>query len=141
MISIPNAETKNAGADATVKPNSPRRSRRKVFPFMAMLDLRQQAERFSRSAPTDSELFAGILSDTDILQAMQATGSQNDAVWSLNMCAIRDVRVILAGIPNPTVVEVGAFMGTDTKLYALIAGKVVAYEAGPSKARHIVRKC
>jgi len=56
------------------------------------------------------------------------------------MCAVRDMRTVLAGVPNPTVVEVGAFEGKDTLTYALAAGKVFSFEGGPSKVAGINRR-
>lgn len=45
----------------------------------------------------------------------------------------------MAGTPNATVVEVGAALGSDTFMYAALAGKVIAYEAGPATANKLVK--
>ena len=136
---VPNVKT-TGQVDGVSKQESPRRSHRKVYPFMTLVDLRGEPQRPSRSSRNDAELYGGLLSDADILSVMRATADEIDAQWALNMCGVRDARAVLAGIPNATVVEVGAFFGIDTRLYALMAGKVVAYEAGPSKVSYSNRK-
>lgn len=50
---------------------------------------------------------------------------------------VHDVRRALAGVEGAVVVEVGAFMGGETAIYAQLAAKVVALEPGPVKARSI----
>jgi len=127
-------------APASQPLGSPRRARRMVYPFLTLLDGRLPGVRMSRQSASDAEKYGGILSDNELLDFFTPVlQSREGATNLLNMCAVRDARVVLAGIPNATVVEVGAFAGTDTALYATMAGKVRAYEAGLAKVAGINR--
>lgn len=56
------------------------------------------------------------------------------AVNAVGVMDLRDIRAALAGTPSPFIVEVGAALGEDTAVYALLADRVIAYEAGPKTA-------
>lgn len=107
-----------------------RRARRRIWPLLTSLSQHvapapdgRDLLRDVAGLPDDKALFGGLSRQSDLDEAFA------------RLPAAVDPRRLLAGVPEPVIVEVGAFVGEEMALYAraLRPKRLVAVEPGPYK--------
>jgi len=118
----------------------PRTNYRRIYPTIALLTHTNPPSKLRpSSARTLTEVAARLPLD-DAFGPESNDGKKSYHTKGLASCDCSDPRLLLAGVPNATVVEVGAFVGDDTIAYAKVASKVYTYEPGPKKVDLILKK-
>jgi FkbM family methyltransferase len=122
---------------------SSRRSSRKVWPLLTAVDGHSQRCRAANhrdrvlydfgSMPSTESLFRGLVGSEEV-EARAAQHMDNCLPTG------HDFRDLLLGDQDAFIVEVGAFSGDDTVLYAQWAKKVLAFEPGPAKSEHVQQR-